>query len=139
MKSFIDLVLRLNLNCLSVLIILDEYWGIADKCTLNRAAKLFPGLLFVVELENYDKHDNFVNVDSDVTLLFQSLQISCATWCINFQGHIPPANAKLILSWNIYIVWWGYDQVRGIFQTKPERSARQVKQGAFTFAPVTFH
>ena len=83
MQSFIGFVLRFNLDCLCVLIILDEYRGIADKRALNRAANLFPRVLFVVELESYDKYDHFVNVYRDVPLLFQSLQIVCAAWCIN--------------------------------------------------------
>ena len=73
MKTFISFVLRLNLNFLSVLIILDKYRGISDKCTLNGATNLFPCMLFVVELESYVKHDHFVNVYSDVPLLSQSL------------------------------------------------------------------
>ena len=84
MQSLIHFVMRLNLDCLFVIIVLDESRGIMDKCTLNRAANLLPRVLFVVELESYDKHDHFVNVYSDVPLLFQSLQIVCATWCINF-------------------------------------------------------
>ena len=73
MKSLIGFVLRFNLDFLSVLIILDEYRGIVDKCALNRAANLLPGVLFVVELESYGKNDHFVNVHSDVPLLCQSL------------------------------------------------------------------
>jgi len=72
-QSSIHFVLRSNLDCLSVLIILDEYRGIVDKCALNRTANLLPGLLFVVELESYGKHDHLVNVYSDVPLLRQSL------------------------------------------------------------------
>ena len=73
MKSFIGFVLRFNLDFLSVLIVLDECWGIVDKCARNRAANLLPRVLFVVELESYDKHNYFVNVYSDVPLLCQSL------------------------------------------------------------------
>ena len=42
MQSFIGFILRLNLDFASVLIILDEYRGFADKCALNRAANLLP-------------------------------------------------------------------------------------------------
>jgi len=101
MQSFISFVLRLNLDFLAVLIILDEYRGIVDKSALNRAANLLPRMLFVVELESYDKHDHFVNVYSDVPLLSQSLQVICATWCINLQGHCPNANPKFVCPWNI--------------------------------------
>ena len=75
MQSFIHFVLRLNLYVLSVLIIRDEYWGIPEKCALDRAANLLPRLLFVVELESYFKHDHLVNVYTDVPLLFKSLQV----------------------------------------------------------------
>jgi hypothetical protein len=139
MQSFISFVLRFNLDFLSFLIILDEYRGIADKCALNRAANLLPGVLFVVELESYGKHDHFVNVYSDVPLLSQSLQLVCTTWCINFQCHCPYAYPKLIFSRNIYIVWSVNDQERGIGEAQPERSTRQVKQGAFTGLEVTFN
>jgi len=53
MQSLIHFVLRFNLNFQCVLIILDEYRCIADKCSLNRATNLFPRILFVVELESY--------------------------------------------------------------------------------------
>ena len=69
MKSFISLVLRLNLDVLSILIIGDEYGGTVDKCALNGAANLLPGLLFSVEFEIHDKHDHFVDVYGDVPLL----------------------------------------------------------------------
>jgi len=69
MKSFIGFVLRFNLDFLFVFIILDEYRGIVDKCALYRAANLFPGLLFVVELESHGKNDHFVNVHGDLSLL----------------------------------------------------------------------
>ena len=94
MQSFIGFVLWFNLNSLSVLIILDKYRGIVDKRALNGAAKLPPRVLFVVKLESYDKHDHFVDVDSDVPLLFQSLQIVCVAWRINLQSHCPYANPK---------------------------------------------
>ena len=42
MQSFIGFVLRFNLNYLSVLIIIHKYWGIMDKCALNRATKFLP-------------------------------------------------------------------------------------------------
>ena len=73
MQSFLHFVLRLNLDYPSVLIILNEYRGIADKCALNRAANLLPRVLFVVNLESYGKNDHFVNVYAHVPLLFQSL------------------------------------------------------------------
>ena len=72
MKSFIGFFLWFDLDCPSVVIILDEYRGIVDKCALNRAANLLPRVLFVVELESYDKHDYVVNVYGDVPLLCQS-------------------------------------------------------------------
>ena len=73
MQSLISFVLRLNLDFHCVFIIRDEYRGIVDKCALNRAANLLPRLLFVVELESYGKHDQFVDVYGDVTLLVQCL------------------------------------------------------------------
>ena len=73
MKSFIRFILWVNLNCQSVVIILYEYRGIVDKCTLNRATRLLPGVFFIVKLESYSKYDYFVNVYSNVPLLCQSL------------------------------------------------------------------
>jgi len=105
MKTFISFVLRLNLNFLSVLIILDECRGIADQCALNRTANLLPRVLCVVKLESYGKNDHFINVYGNVPLFFQSLKIICATWCRNFQAHCPNAYPKLIFSWDIYLVW----------------------------------
>ena len=101
MQSFIGFVLRFDLDFHSVLIILDEYRGIVDKCALNRATNLLPGMLFVVELESYGKHDHFVNVYGDVALLVQSLQRICVTRCFNFEGHCPRAYPKLIFSWDV--------------------------------------
>ena len=72
-QSFIGFVLRFNLDFFSVLIILDKYRGISDKCTLNGATNLFPCMLFVVELESYVKHDHFVNIHGNVSLFCQSL------------------------------------------------------------------
>ena len=69
MQSFISFVLRLNLDFHCVLIIRDEYRGIVDKCALNGAANLLPGLLFSVEFEIHDKHDHFVDVYGDLPLL----------------------------------------------------------------------
>ena len=66
MQSLIHFVLWLNLNFLSFLIIFDKCRSVVDKCTLNRAANLLPRVLFVVELESYDKHDYFVNIHCDV-------------------------------------------------------------------------
>ena len=83
MESFIGFVLRFNFNILPVLIIFDKCRGIVDKCSLNRATSLLPRVMFFVKLESYGKHDHFVNVYSDVPLLSQSLQVICATWCIN--------------------------------------------------------
>jgi len=73
MQSFVRLVLRVNLDFQFSLIVFHEYRGVVDKCALNRATNLLPGLVFVVKLESYDKHDHFVNVYSDVSLLCQSL------------------------------------------------------------------
>jgi hypothetical protein len=92
MQSFIGFVLWFNLNSLSVLIILDEYRGIVDKCALNRATDLLPGVLFVIELESYDKNDHFVNVHGDVPLFCQSLQKVRTARGINLQSHCPDAN-----------------------------------------------
>ena len=75
MQSFICFIVRLNLNFHSLLIVSHEYRGIMDKCTLNRATNLLPGVLFVVELESYCKNDHFVNVYSYMPLLLRSLQI----------------------------------------------------------------
>jgi hypothetical protein len=69
MQSFIGFVLRFYLDFHSVLIILDEYRGIADKCAINGATNLLPRVLFVVQLESHSKHDNFVNVYGDMPLL----------------------------------------------------------------------
>jgi len=139
MKSLISFVLRFNLDFLSVFIILDEYRGTANKCSVNRAANLLPRVLFVIELESYFKHDHFVNVHSDVPLLCQSLKKVCAAWCLNFQGHFPYTYEKFIFSRNRDLIRRGYDQGRGVGETQPERSARQVKQGAFTCFEVTFN
>jgi hypothetical protein len=73
MKSLISFVLRFNLDFLCVFNIFDEYRGIVDKCSLNRATNFPPRVLFVIELESYLKLDHFVNVHSDDPLLFQSL------------------------------------------------------------------
>ena len=132
MKSFIGFILWFYLNGSSIFIILDEYRGIVDKCTLNRAASLFPRVLFVVELESYGKCWHFVNVYSDLPFRSQSLQIVWTAWGIHFQSHCPYAYSKLVFSRNIYIVRSINDQERGIGKTQPERSARQVKQGPFT-------
>ena len=117
MQSFIGFVLRFNLDFTSALIISDECWGVADKCALNRTANLLPRILFVVELESYGKDDHFVNIKCDLPLLFESLKIIYATWCINFQGHCPYAYPKLIFSRNIYLVWRVYYQERGVGKT----------------------
>ena len=73
MQSFVGFVLRFYLNYLSMVIIRHESRGIVDKCAMNRAASLLPGLLFGVELESYDKHDHIVNVHGDMPLLCKSL------------------------------------------------------------------
>jgi len=101
MQSFISFVLRLDLDLLYVLVIVDEYRSITDKCALNGAANLLPRLLFVVDLESYGKNDQFVNVYGDVALLVQSLQLICVTWCTNYQGHCPRAYPKLIFSGDV--------------------------------------
>ena len=137
-QSFIGFVLRFDLDSLSVLIVRDEYRCIADKCTLNRTANLLPRVMFVVELESHGKHNQFVDVYGYVPLLAKSLQRICITWRTNFQGHCPRAYPKLVLPGNVYLVWRGYDQGRGIGEAKPERSVRQLKQGAFTRSEVTF-
>jgi len=73
-ESLIHFVMRIDLDCLSMIIVIDESRGIVDKCTLNRAANFFPRVLFVVELKSYHNYDHFVNVYSDMPLLCQSLQ-----------------------------------------------------------------
>ena len=84
MQSFFGFVLRCNLDSLFVLIIRDEYRGIADKCALNYPANLLPRVSFVVEFEGHSKHDHFVDINGDVPLLAESLQRICVTWCSNF-------------------------------------------------------
>ena len=138
-QSFISFGLRLNLDFHSELIILNEYRGIMDEYALNRAANLLPRDLFVVELESYGKHDHFVNVDGDVPLFCQSLKIVCAARCLNCQGHFPVTYPKLIFSSDADIVWRVYVQERGICKTQPERSTRQVKQGAFACSEISFY
>jgi hypothetical protein len=105
MKSLIHFILRLYLDFLYVLIILDEYRGITDKYSLNRTANFLPWELIVVEIEIYDNGDHFVYINAHIPLHFQSLQIVWATWCINLQYHFPNGYPKLIFSRNIYIVW----------------------------------
>ena len=139
MKSFISFVLRLNLNFPSVLIILDKYWGIVDKCTLNIAANLLPRLLFVVELESYGKRDQFVNVYSDMPLLSKSLKIVRTAWCIDFQCHCPCAYPEVISSRNFNIVWSVDHKERRICETQPERSVRYVEQGTFTRSEIAIY
>ena len=51
-----------NLDFSIVVIVLDEYRGIVDKCPLDRAARLLPRLLLVIELEGDAKNDHFVNI-----------------------------------------------------------------------------
>jgi len=138
MKSFIGFVLRFDLDYLSVVIINHKSRGIVDKCTLYRAANLLPRVLFVIELESYDKHDYFVDVYSDVPLFCQTLQIVCATRCFNFQRDCPYTYPKMIFPWDVYIVWRGDEQERRIGKTQPERFPCQVKQGAFTCSEVVF-
>ena len=62
MQSSVLFVLRLDLDFSIVVIIRDEYRGIVDKCSLDRATRLLPRLLFVIELEGYAKKDHFVNI-----------------------------------------------------------------------------
>ena len=73
MQPFIWFVSRLNLDISIMIIIADKYRGIVDEYPLNRATRFLPWVVFVVELESYDKNDHFVNVYSDVPLLCQSL------------------------------------------------------------------
>ena len=110
-----------------------------DKETFNSATNFFPRLRLVVELESSHKHDQIVNVYYDETLRFQSLQIVVAARRIYFQCHCPDANPKLIFARNIYVISRGYDQEGGIGKTYPERSARQVEQGAFTCLEIAFN
>ena len=62
MQSFIGFVLRFYLNFSPFFMILNKYRGVMDKCSLNGAASFLPGVLFVVELESYDKNDHFINI-----------------------------------------------------------------------------
>ena len=62
MQSSMLFVHRVNLDFSSAVIVLDEYRGIVDKCPLDRATRLLPGLHFVIELEGYAKKDHFVNI-----------------------------------------------------------------------------
>ena len=73
MQSFIDFILRFNLNVMSEVIVRHESRWIVDKRAFNRATSLLPWLLFDVMLESYDKNDHFVNVHGDMPLLCQSL------------------------------------------------------------------
>ena len=84
MKSFISFFLWFNLNCPSVVIIRDENRGIVDECPLDRTADFPPRVLFVVKLVSYDKYDYFVNVYSNVSFLFNPLQISRVAGCLHF-------------------------------------------------------
>jgi len=123
-ESLIGFGLGLHRNFQGVVIVLHEYWGIVNKCTLNRAARLLPRLLFVVELESYGKHDHFVNVYGDVPLLFQPLQIILVTRGIDFHCHFPNSEPKTIHARNSYFVGRFDDQRRGIGEAEPERSIR---------------
>ena len=73
MMTLIHFILRFYLDCLFVIIILYEMWGIVKRYPLDRATSLLPRVLFVIELESYGKNDQFVNVYGDVPLLCQSL------------------------------------------------------------------
>ena len=55
-------VLRLNLDFSIVVIIRDKYRGVVDECPLDRATRFLPGVVFVVELESYDKYDHFIDI-----------------------------------------------------------------------------
>jgi len=138
MHSLIYFCHRVYLDFSMIIIILDEYRSIVDGYTLNRATSFLPRVLFVVKLENYDKLDHFINIYSDVPLLCHSLYIVRTARGIDLQSHCPNADPKLIFSRNIYIVWSVNDQERGVGKTRPERSARQVKQGTFACSEVIF-
>ena len=73
MQPFIWSVHRLNLDISIMIVIADKYRGIVDEYPLNRATRFLPWVVFVVELESYDKNDHFVNVYSDVSFLFNPL------------------------------------------------------------------
>ena len=139
MNSLIYFVLWFNLDCLFMIIILNECRSIAEKCALNRATNLLPRVLFVVELEGYSEKDHFVDVYSDMPLLCQSLQIVRTARCFNLQSHRPDADREFIFSRNMHIVGSVNNQERGIGKTQPGWSARQVKQGAFTCLKVFFN
>ena len=62
MFSLILFVFGADFNLPFMLIILNKSWGIEDECTLNIAARLFPWLLFVVELESHDKYDQLIDI-----------------------------------------------------------------------------
>ena len=62
MQSSVLFVLRLDLDFSIVVIIRDEYRGIVDKCSLDRATRLAPRLHFVIELEGDTQNDHFINI-----------------------------------------------------------------------------
>ena len=117
MHSFIRFVLRINLDFSSALIIRHKSWGIPDKCALNKAASFLPRMLFGVELESHNKHDQFVNIRGYASLLCQSLQIGRGAWCIHLQSHFPDADIKAVCSRHGYLVWRVDDQESGIGDT----------------------
>ena len=117
MKSLIRFVHRPDLDLSAVFIILHKYRGVVDEYALNRTASLLPGLLFVIELENYDKNYHFVNVYANTPLLIQSLQIVRPAWCINFKRDFPNSKPKLIFSRNLHLIWSVDDQERRIGKT----------------------
>ena len=93
---------------------------------------------FIVELECDGKNHKLVNVNADVTLLFDSLQIGRVARCLDFYVHFPNAEPKAILTGNVDLVWSVNDQERGIGQAQPERSFSQVKQSAFARLEILF-
>ena len=139
MHSLILFVLRLNLDFSIVIIICDKYRGIVDLCPLDRATRLLPGLPFVIELEVYAQNYYFVDVQSNMAFLLNSLQIVRVAWSINFQGDFPNTEPKAILSRNIYIIRSVNNEGRGIGETQPQRSFCQIKQSAFACSEVTFN
>ena len=136
MFSLILFVFGADFNLPSMLIILNKSRSIVDECALNIAARLLPWLLFVVELESHDKYDQFIDIYSNKTWLFRSLQVVCAARCLNLQGYLPYTHPKVIFSRNIHIIRSLNNQGRGITKFHPVRSISQIKQSPFARSEI---
>ena len=136
MRSFIHFVFRLDLDFPAIFLILNEYRGIMYKCSLNRAARFLPRLLFVVELESHDKNYHFVNIQAKVSLLSQSLQIGLVTRGMNLQLNFPNTQPKVVIADDGHIVWSIDDQESGILETQPGGTVVQIKESVFACTQV---